>query len=185
MEAIKANISTDEYLQVQNLLDSYKSGLLEKVLVALYNEEHKQSELAKLVDSTPASLANLMHKFDDTDEKIIIKKRRGRAQYYSLSKAAQQYVQQNLLLFSMDTKRIPITKNVSIEENMQAFQSLFREFCEISGNDWDEYLFTLLDKRPNRFDVSIQKAYQKLYDEAKRLFINNGEKNSASNRKNN
>lgn len=171
MEAAKINAFPDDYEHVKSTLEQFATPLLNKVLLALYRNTYTQSELAKHVDTTTRSLANTIHKLGDEDGRIIVKTKKGRSQFYSLSPAAKSYVEKTLLPDPVPEKTIHFNANAGKREILLQYLNMFQEFRDAAGSDWDICMMKLLEQQPYNYSSSVQKLFQDFYNETVRLFI--------------
>lgn len=171
MEATKITAFQDDYQYVKVTLEQFKSPLLNKVLLALYRNTYTQSELAKHVETTTRSLANTIHKLSDEDGRIIVKTKKGRSQFYSLSSAAKSYVEKTLLPDPVPEKTIHFDINAGKREMLLQFQNMFHAFQDAAGTDWDICMMKLLEQQTYSCSSSVQRLFQDFYRETVRLFI--------------
>lgn len=109
------------------------------VVFALYeNGELSQGELARVIDTTVTSAANILTKFAEYQYRLIEVYHRGKYRYYNLTSLAVQYVE----YINSQQKKEAEEQIIHHSELMllQKAKNTLSEFKKLHEDDWDIYM---------------------------------------------
>lgn len=142
------------------------SKLNTEILVEIYRSPQIQHKvLAAKMHTSPSSLCNILRRLESISPSLINTEKRGRSKYYSLSDAAVQYVETQLLFNILDSGS-PSKDNPDFYEASKILQ----RFQAAAGRSWQIILDDFLSGKGSQQDT-LYVLYMDFINIMKRLTL--------------
>lgn len=140
-----------------------------KMLLEIYRSPHIQHKaLAAKMHTSPSSLCNILGRLESTSPSLIIAERHGRSKYYSLSEAAAQYVEDQLLfnMVSIQDSNASSQNNSGFKEALQILQ----HFQSAAGQSWHIILDDFLSGKGDQHS-KLYSLYMDIVNKMRQLTV--------------
>ena len=161
MEVEKVNKDLGLSGEVKELIDEFISKKRKQILIELYPKRKlSQGELAKAVETSTASLANILLNFESFKYPLLESESEGKRRYYSLSRLGRDYIE-NCRRQEKKEEKGKIVRDSS--QMLQKAKACLGEFQALEENWEFELEEALLDRIECRKIISNES--QKAVDE--------------------
>ena len=161
MEVEKVNKDLGLSGEVKELIDEFISKKRKQILIELYPKRKlSQGELAKAVETSTASLANILLNFESFKYPLLESESEGKRRYYSLSRLGRDYIE-NCRRHEKKEEKGKIVRDSS--QMLQKAKACLGEFQALEENWEFELEEALLDRIECRKIISNES--QKAVDE--------------------
>lgn len=156
-----------------NELNSALSKTGKHVLLTLYqNPRIQQKVLAVNINTSTASLSNLLSKLESIRPALLNIESVGRCKYYSLTKIAEQYVYSALIpkgTYHINTSFTAPADTFLLNETLE----ILHQFQSHAGNEWKLILDSMLlnNTATNEASDGLTKLYSQFINNIKQMYL--------------
>lgn len=149
--------------EVQKSIEFFLSRKRKQIVEILYKKERlSHGELAAGVDSSQASLSNILLKFDQFQYKLLDGVSEGKRRYYSLTELGRKYVESCL-----ENNQYTENKNIVSQEPFRLMKDVRESLEIIKGkyeDTWELMLDNVLLESTEYLDIEIKEEEKEIND---------------------
>lgn len=165
--------------ETEKMIDEFLTKKRKAILYALYGgKERPHKELADAAGTSPASLSNILLKFEQFPYKLLDSRTSGKYRYYFLTKLGRDYIERRYKDVGAGDSEPERVLSHEAARLLQEAKECLEKFREMHEDDWEMLLDDALISRIKYLEIQDSESEElvdKFLEDIERVLLGNGE----------